>query len=140
MALRIQANAKWNSERVAKFHADLQKIEIRTMHYLGLAYLVLSHKPQLKLKVPLSTLNYDEGHPGGLALQLIFTCPRNYPLQKPKVEIVEKRNIAKVLEEALLDEIDLTLDQHFGLQMIVPVVTRLQMLLNAALRRQTLES
>jgi len=67
---------------------------------------------------------------------LVFTCPSNYPLQVPQVEIVEKRNISESLEQALHGEIAQTLEQHLGLQMIVPVVTRLQMLINKEVRRQ----
>ncbi|KAH8280575.1 hypothetical protein KR018_010645, partial [Drosophila ironensis] len=132
----------WDSERANKFFADLQENEVRTMHYLGLAYMVLARRPRLQVKVPLATLNYDDGaaaagsgERGGFAMQLIFTCPSGYPLQVPQVEIVEKRNISDALEQALHEEIAQTLEQHLGVQMIVPVVTRLQMLLNTEMRR-----
>ncbi|KAH8400909.1 hypothetical protein KR009_006970 [Drosophila setifemur] len=132
----------WDTERAARFCGDLQENEVRTMHYLGLAYLVLARRPRLQLKVPLATLNYEDGaavgagERGGFALQLIFTCPASYPLQVPQVEIVEKRNVSESLEQSLHEEIAQTLEQHLGLQMIVPVVTRLQMMLNTEMRRQ----
>jgi len=132
----------WDAERTARFFWGMQENEVRTMHYLGLAYIVLSRRPRLQVKVPLSTQNYEDGanvgagERGGSALQLVFTCPSNYPLQVPQVEIVEKRNISESLEQALHGEIAQTLEQHLGLQMIVPVVTRLQMLINKEVRRQ----
>ncbi|XP_016988658.1 uncharacterized protein LOC108051179 [Drosophila rhopaloa] len=132
----------WDAVRSARFFSDLQENEVRTMHYLGLAYLVLARRPRLQLKVPLATQNYEDGanvgagERGGFALQLLFTCPSSYPLQVPQVEIVEKRNISETLEQALHEEIAQTLEQHLGIQMMVPVVTRLQMLMNTEMRRQ----
>ncbi|XP_070140541.1 uncharacterized protein [Drosophila kikkawai] len=130
----------WDAERTSRFFADLQENEVRTMHYLGLAYLVLSRRPRLQLKVPLATMNYVEGGSAsgirvGFALQLVFTCPARYPLQVPEVEIVEKRNVSESLEEALRVEIAQTLEQHLGLQMMVPVITRLQMIMNSEIGR-----
>ncbi|XP_030387835.1 uncharacterized protein LOC115634315 [Scaptodrosophila lebanonensis] len=124
-----------DKQKIAKFHHDLQNNEVRTMHYLGLAYLVLARTPELQVKVPLSTLNYEDGDDVGFAVQVVFTCPPNYPLLKPKVDIVEKRNLPMGMETAMREEITVTLEQHVGLQMMVPVVTRLQMLMNGALRR-----
>ncbi|KAI8039504.1 uncharacterized protein LOC128253686 [Drosophila gunungcola] len=132
----------WDAVRSARFFGNLQENEVRTMHYLGLAYVVLARRPRLQLKVPLATQNYEDGanwgagEQGGFALQLVFTCPSNYPLEVPQVEIVEKRNISESLEQALHLEISQTLEQHLGLQMIVPVVSRLQMMLNKEMRRQ----
>ncbi|EDW92183.1 uncharacterized protein LOC6531680 [Drosophila yakuba] len=132
----------WDVIRMARYFRDLQENEVRTMHYLGLAYLVLSRRPFLQLKVPLSTQNYEDGDSvgagerAGFALQLIFTCPANYPIQVPQVEIVEKRNISESLEQALRKEIVLILEEHLGLQMIAPVVTRLQIILNTEVKRQ----
>ncbi|XP_017049334.1 uncharacterized protein LOC108093666 [Drosophila ficusphila] len=140
--VRLSPPNDWDAARTARFFGDLQENEVRTMHYLGLAYLVLSRRPKLQLKVPLATQNYEDGanvgagERGGFALQLVFTCPSKYPLQVPQVDIVEKRNISESLEQALRDEIAQTLEQHLGLQMIVPVVTRLQMLMNTEVRRQ----
>lgn len=131
----------WDAERTARFFWDLQENEVRTMHYLGLAYLVLARRPRLQLKVPLATMNYLEGGGTasgarvGFALQLVFTCPARYPLQVPEVEIVEKRNVSESLEEALRVEIAQTLEQHLGLQMMVPVITRLQMIMNSEIGR-----
>ncbi|XP_017107991.2 uncharacterized protein [Drosophila bipectinata] len=140
--IRKESLSNWDSERASRFFGDLQDNEVRTMHYLGLAYMVLARRPRLQLKVPLATLNFDDGaaaagsgERGGYALQLIFTCPASYPLQVPHVEIVEKRNISDALEQALHEEIAQTLEQHLGLQMIVPVVTRLQMMMNTEMRR-----
>lgn len=141
--IRKESLSNWDSERAARFFSDLQVNEVRTMHYLGLAYMVLARRPRLQLKVPLATLNFDDGaaaagsgeRGSGYALQLIFTCPASYPLQVPRVEIVEKRNISVALEQALHEEIAQTLEQHLGLQMIVPVVTRLQMMMNTEMRR-----
>ncbi|XP_017078811.1 LOW QUALITY PROTEIN: uncharacterized protein LOC108112930 [Drosophila eugracilis] len=126
-----------------RFFGDLQENEVRTMHYLGLPYKVLSRRPRLQLKVPLSTENYEDGanvgagERGGFALQLVFTCPAKYPLQFPQVDIVEKRNISESLERALYQEIMLTLEQHLGVQMITPVVTRLQMMMNTEAKKQS---
>ncbi|KAH8297278.1 hypothetical protein KR044_009943, partial [Drosophila immigrans] len=117
-------------EHVAKFNSNLQRNEVLTLHYLGLPYVVLSRLPLLRLKVPVSTFNYQDGEGCGIALQLIFTCPVNYPLQLPRVDLVEKRNVSHELELSLRTEIASTLEKHLGLYMIVPVVTQLQMLLN----------
>nr|AAM29299.1 AT23338p [Drosophila melanogaster] len=133
---------KWNHVETARYFRDLQENEVRTMHYLGLAYVVLSRRPNLQLKVPLSTQNYEDGasvgagERGGYALQLLFTCAANYPLARPLVEIVEKRNVSDAFEQVLRKEIDLILEEHLGLQMIVPVVTRLQITLNTEMKRQ----
>ncbi|XP_039482703.1 uncharacterized protein LOC120446015 [Drosophila santomea] len=140
--LKRSISEDWDVIRMARYFRDLQENEVRTMHYLGLAYLVLSRRPFLQLKVPLSTQNYEDGasvgagERAGFALQLIFTCPANYPLQVPQVEIVEKRNISESLEQALRKEIVLILEEHLGLQMIAPVVTRLQIILNTEVKRQ----
>ncbi|KAH8358256.1 hypothetical protein KR084_010210 [Drosophila pseudotakahashii] len=141
-AKKREPSNDWDAERTARFFAYLQENEVRTMHYLGLAYLVLSRRPRLQVKVPLSTKNYEDGanvgagEQAGSALQLVFTCPSKYPLQVPQVDIVEKRNISESMEKALREEIAQTMEQHLGLQMIVPVVTRLQMVLNTEGRRQ----
>ncbi|XP_001975251.3 uncharacterized protein LOC6548038 [Drosophila erecta] len=146
MALREQKRGvgkrtkpdEWDAVRTARYLRDLQENEVQTMHYLGMAYFGLSRRPNLQLKVPMSTQNYEHGagERGGFALQLVFTCPANYPLQVPQVQIVEKRNISESLEQALRKEIVLILEEHLGLQMIVPVVNRLQIMLNTAAKRQ----
>jgi len=112
---------------------------VLTLHYLGLPYLVLSRSPLLRLKVPVSTFNYQDGDRWGIALQLIFTCPLNYPLQLPHIDLAEKRNVSTELEMSLRTEIAMTLEKHLGLYMIVPVVTQLQMLLNNEVRRLPLQ-
>ncbi|KAM8713269.1 hypothetical protein ACLKA7_013562 [Drosophila subpalustris] len=122
-------------QSVVKFNRNLQRNEVLTLHYLGLPYMVLSRTPLLRLKVPVSTFNYQDGDRWGIALQLIFTCPVDYPLQVPHVDLVEKRNVSSELERILRTEIALTLEKHLGLYMIVPVVTQLQMLLNNEVRR-----
>ncbi|EDW60696.1 uncharacterized protein [Drosophila virilis] len=129
-----EAERKDKLESVARFNKNLQSNEVLTLHYLGLPYMVLCRSPQLRLKVPLSTCNYLDGETEGIALQLIFTCPANYPLQLPIVEMVEKRNVNRELDKKLREEIAVALEQHLGLYMIVPVVTRVQMLLNNELR------
>ncbi|SPP74933.1 uncharacterized protein LOC117583638 [Drosophila guanche] len=121
----------WNPEKAIKFCRELQENEVQTLHYLGLPYVVLSRRPRLRLKVPLSTINYEIGKWAGVAMQLLFTCPTNYPMQRPLVEIVEKRNVSSSLEWALHEEIVHSLDQHIGLQMIAPVTLRLQTMLNS---------
>lgn len=126
-------------ESVVKFNRNLQRNEVLTLHYLGLPYLVLSRSPLLRLKLPVSTFDYQDGDSCGIALQLIFTCPINYPLSLPHVDLVEKRNVSTELELSLRREISLTLEKHFGLYMIVPVVTQLQMLLNNEVRRLPLQ-
>ncbi|XP_017145966.1 uncharacterized protein LOC108158244 [Drosophila miranda] len=121
----------WNPEKAFKFCRDLQDNEVQTLHYLGLPYVVLARRPRLRVRVPLSTINYEIGRWAGIAMQLLFTCPSNYPMQRPLVEIVEKRNVSISLEWALHEEIVQCLDQHIGLQMIAPVTIRLQNLLNS---------
>lgn len=122
-------------ESVAKFSRNLQNNEVLTLHYLGLPYVVLSRHPLLRLKLPLSTADYYDGGTSGIALQLIITCPPNYPLRLPHVELAEKRNVSVELELSLLNEISVTLERHLGLYAIVAVVTQLQMLLNHQLRQ-----
>ncbi|KAH8384831.1 hypothetical protein KR093_009183, partial [Drosophila rubida] len=127
--------SKRRLEQVAKFNNNLQRNEVLTLHYLGLPYVVLSRSPLLRLKVPLSTFNYQDGESWGIALQLVFTCPLNYPLQVPQVELVERRNVSAELELSLRAEIASTLEKHLGLYMIVAVITQLQLLLNNVARR-----
>lgn len=122
-------------ENVARFSRNLQNNEVLTLHYLGLPYVVLSRHPLLRLKLPLSTADYHDGGNCGIALQLIITCPPNYPLRLPHVELAEKRNVSVELELSLLNEISVTLERHLGLYAIVAVVTQLQMLLNHQLRQ-----
>ncbi|KAH8395377.1 hypothetical protein KR222_003399 [Zaprionus bogoriensis] len=133
-----QSACKKNVESVSRFNRNLQNNEVLTLHYLGLPYVVLSRHPLLQLKMPLSTVNYQGGENWGIALQLIITCPPDYPLQLPHVELVEKRNVSAELELSLRSEIAMTLERHLGLYAIVPVVTQMQMLLNNQLRRLTL--
>ncbi|XP_022231406.2 uncharacterized protein LOC111080229 [Drosophila obscura] len=121
----------WNPEKAVQFCRELQENEVQTLHYLGLPYVVLARRPRLRVKVPLSTINYEVGKWAGIAMQLLFTCPYSYPMQRPLVEIVDKRNVSTSLEWALHEEIVHSLDQHIGLQMIAPVTIRLQTLLNS---------
>ncbi|XP_001985812.2 uncharacterized protein LOC6561185 isoform X1 [Drosophila grimshawi] len=125
-------------EGLAKFNRHLQSNEVLTLHYLGLPYMVLCRSPQLRLKLPLSTHNYQNGGTTarGIALQLIVTCPVNYPLQLPRIDLAEQRNVSVRLETKLRAQIARALDQHMGLQMIVPVVTLVQILLNNEVRLQ----
>lgn len=122
-------------ECVAKFNRNLQNNEVLTLHYLGLPYVVLSRYPLLRLKLPLSTANFQDDGTWGIAFQLIITCPPSYPLQLPHVELVEKRNVSADLELSLFNEIRMTLERHLGLYAIVAVVSQLQMLLNNHLRQ-----
>lgn len=115
---------------LAKLNRNLQSNEILTLHYLGLPYVVLSRYPLLRLKLPLSTANYQDDGSWGIAFQLIITCPPSYPRKLPHVELCEKRNVSAELERSLFNEIRITLEQHLGLYAIVAVVSQLQMLLN----------
>ncbi|XP_051860833.1 uncharacterized protein LOC117571242 [Drosophila albomicans] len=135
-----QEECKQKLEQVVRFNRNLQRNEVLTLHYLGQPYVVMSRSPLLRLKLPVSTFNYQDGDDCGIALQLIFTCPVNYPLQLPKVDLVEKRNVSNELELSLRMEIASTLERHLGLYMIVAVVTQLQMLLNNMARRLPMSS
>ncbi|EDW10297.1 uncharacterized protein LOC6580531 [Drosophila mojavensis] len=129
-----ETERKAKLQSVTKLNRNLQSNEVLTLHYLGLPYMVLCRSPQLRLKVPVSTYNFQDGETDGIALQLIFTCPVNYPLQLPRVDLAEKRNVSIELDRKLRAAIAKALEQHLGLYMIVPVVTRVQMLLNDELR------
>ncbi|ALC40986.1 CG15605 [Drosophila busckii] len=115
-----------------RFNKNLQANEVATMHYLGIPYVVLQRHPCLSLMVPLSTRDFalPGAEESAMALQVRFNCSANYPLQLPSVELTGMRNVSSRLELRMREEIALTLAEHFGLHMIVAVVTRLQMLLN----------
>lgn len=126
----MEKEAEEEAKKLAEFNRNLQSNEILTLHYLGLPYVVLSRHPLLRLKLPLSTANYQDDGSWGIAFQLIITCPPSYPRKLPHVELIEKRNVSAELERSLLHEIRITLEQHLGLYAIVAVVSQLQMLLN----------
>ncbi|XP_030082025.1 uncharacterized protein LOC111595455 isoform X2 [Drosophila hydei] len=107
-----EMDRKVKLQGVTRLNRNLQSNEVLTLHYLGLPYLVLCRRPVLRLKVPLSTYNFQDGETDGIALQLIFTCPVNYPLQLPRVDLAEKRNVSTELDLKLRTEIAKALEQH----------------------------
>lgn len=94
-------------------------------------FLVLQTEPFHKFSIPIATEEFnEEDDENGFKCSLVFTFTEKYPDSAPIVEIEDALNFEDYYETSLLEDIESTISENLGMEMIFSLVSAAQEWLN----------